>query len=177
MKRIILLAVAAMMATVSLQAQEERKNEVAIAYGVGSNTDIVSSIYKGIFTGKQSGYWGPLSVECFHHLGGGKLGLGAVLVLGGCKWGDSDKAKTTFYTAMPAVKYNWKNKKMLSMYSKLAAGITIADDSGSSDSSTDSSFNFHLTAFGIEVGSSIRGFAEAGWGEQGILLAGLRYKF
>ena len=30
---------------------------------------------------------------------------------------------------------------------------------------------------GVEVGGALRGFAELGWGEQGIILAGLRYKF
>ena len=38
--------------------------------------------------------------------------------------------------------------------------------------------NFQASLLGIEAGSEkIRGFAELGAGEQGIILAGLRYKF
>ena len=57
------MVVAAMMATVSVIAQEEYDNEIAVAYGGGSNTDLVSSLGKGMFTGKQLDYWGPVSVE------------------------------------------------------------------------------------------------------------------
>ena len=53
MKKYLLLVVAAMMATVSVNAQEELKNEISIADVAGSNTDIVGSIGKGMFTGKQ----------------------------------------------------------------------------------------------------------------------------
>ena len=39
-------------------------------------------------------------------------------------------------------------------------------------------FNFQVSAIGVEVGSpKFRGFAELGYGEQGIALIGLRYKF
>ena len=66
MKKIFVMAVAALMAIGSVQAQEEWKNEISIAYGGGSNTDIVSSLAKGMFTGKQLDYWGPVSVEYFY---------------------------------------------------------------------------------------------------------------
>ena len=36
---------------------------------------------------------------------------------------------------------------------------------------------YHLSALGVEFGSNIRGFAELGFGEKGVLCAGLRYKF
>jgi hypothetical protein len=43
MKKILLMVVAAMMATVSVNAQEEMPmNEIAVAYGGGSSTDLIS---------------------------------------------------------------------------------------------------------------------------------------
>ncbi len=56
MKKILLMVVTAMIATVNVNAQTEYDNEIAIAYGGGANTDIVSSIAKGMFTGKQTSY-------------------------------------------------------------------------------------------------------------------------
>ena len=181
MKKYLLLVVAAMMATVSVNAQEELKNEISIAYGAGSNTDILGSIGKGMFTGKQLSYWGPVSAEYFHRPSP-RFGVGAVAAIGGCDWDDTGDAKTTFITFMPAVKYNWVNKSSFGLYSKVAAGITFRSESGGTkvttkDNDSSSTFNFQITGIGLEFGRAFRGFAELGMGEQGIILAGLRYKF
>ena len=81
---------------------------------------------------------------------------------------------------MPAAKYNWVVKKHFSMYSKAALGITCRSESGKDSNSKDDgggvNFNFHLTGIGLEYGSVVRIFGEAGFGEQGVFLAGLRLK-
>ena len=49
---------------------------------------------------------------------------------------------------------------------------------GEKNSSNDVFFNFQASLIGIEVGNQqVRGFAELGIGEQGIGLAGVRFKF
>ncbi len=176
MKKIFLMVVAAMMATVNVSAQDEWRNEVSVAYGFGSNTYLISTIYSGIFTGDQKNYWGPVSVEYFYRPIT-NLGVGAIFAVDGCKWSDDDDAKSTFYTIMPSVKYNWLNKSHFSMYSKLGVGVTICSDSGIGDSKSSSSVNWQVSLVGMEFGSAFRGFLELGTGEQGIFLAGLRYKF
>lgn len=176
MKKLFLMAVAAMMATVSINAQDEWQNEIAVAYGAGSNTDIVSSIGVGMFTGKQTSYWGPVSVEYFRHFSSG-IGIGAVAAVGGCKWEEHSNAKSTYFTFMPALKYNWLVKDHFGMYSKIAAGITFAKDSGTSKNDSRSEFNWQASFVGMEFGGALRGFVESGFGEQGIILGGLRYKF
>ena len=105
-----------------------------------------------------------------------------LFVVGDCKWDDSNDAKSTYYTIMPAVKYNWSVKKNVSWYSKAAIGLTLLSQSidtksTTKDDDTSTSFNFQASFVGVEVGGALRGFAELGWGEQGIILAGLRYKF
>ena len=178
MKKILLMAVAAMMATMNVNAQEEYNNEISIAYGAGSNTDLVMSIAKGMFTGKQLDYWGPISVEYFGRLNSNnRLGIGAVFAVSGCKWDDTGDAKSQYYTIMPAIKYNWSVKKYVSWYSKGAIGMTIASQSAGRDDKTDLQFNFQASLLGVEFGGAFRGFVELGFGEQGIALAGLRYKF
>ncbi len=176
MKKLILTVVAAMMATMTINAQDEWRNEISVAYGAGSNTDIVSSIGVGMFTGKQTSYWGPISVEYFRHFSSG-LGIGGVAAIGGCKWSDHDDAKTTYFTFMPAVKYNWLVKRHFGMYSKGAVGVTIAKDSGVHKSDSRAEFNWQASLVGLEFGGALRGFVELGMGEQGVAVGGLRYKF
>ena len=176
MKKIFVMVVAALMAIGSVQAQEEWKNEISIAYGGGSNTDIVSSLAKGMFTGKQLDYWGPVSVEYFYRPQE-NLGIGGIAAVSGCKWDDDSDAKSVYYTLMPAVKYNWLNKKSFSMYSKAAVGVTFMSDSGTKDSDSKVVFNWQASLIGMEFGGAFRGFVELGMGEQGIILGGLRYKF
>jgi hypothetical protein len=52
-------------------------------------------------------------------------------------------------------------------------------DDGSEDYSEKALlFNLQLSLIGVEAGSpNMRAFAELGFGEQGIVCAGLRYKF
>ena len=71
------------------------------------------------------------------------------------------------------------------MYSKLAAGFTLRRETAkpSNQNMSDASesamhFNWQASLLGIEAGSSVlRGFVEVGVGEQGVALAGVRFKF
>ena len=62
MKKKVLMVVAAMMATVSVNAQEETKHEIGVFYGIDSASDIVSSITSAFAAaaGDQSSFWGPV---------------------------------------------------------------------------------------------------------------------
>jgi hypothetical protein len=101
-------------------------------------------------------------------------------------------AKKYYATLMPAVKFDWVRTKNFGVYSKVGIGLTYmyekeiqkkddtGKDIGDKKIHSESRFmgNFQASLLGIEAGSQkIRGFAELGCGEQGILLAGLRYKF
>ena len=85
---------------------------------------------------------------------------------------------------MPTVKFNFVRKKNFGLYSKAGLGVTyrtesIDYDDGSEDYSEKALlFNWQLSFIGVEAGSPyMRAFAELGFGEQGIVCAGLRYKF
>ena len=101
-------------------------------------------------------------------------------------------AKKYYATLMPAVKFDWVSKKNFGVYSKFALGITYMHEKevqnkdennnniGDKEVHSESKImgNFQASLLGIEAGTpKIRAFAEAGIGEQGILLAGIRYKF
>ena len=188
MRKIILMIVAAMMATLSLKAQSyEPKNEIGVYYGFGSASDIVST-YAGAFSfssDDQSGFWGPIGIEYFYHVSP-VVGVGAVASIAGCKY-DHSSFKANYYTVMPAVKFDWLRQKNYGLYSKLAFGLTYMyeqekqdNQNGEKELHSDSKVmgNFQASLLGIEAGSEkFRGFAELGVGEQGIFVAGCRYKF
>ena len=192
MKKILVMVVAAMMATVSVNAQDELKHEVGAFYGIGSASNIFSTITGSISAaaGDQSSFWGPIGVEYYYHVSP-VVGLGAVAAYAGCKAEDKkthkDDLSETFLTFMPSVKFNWLRKKHFGMYSGLSAGVMFLsvsanDNAKASDpdakDETATVFMFQATALGVEFGSeALRGFVEAGLGEKGEFCAGLRYKF
>lgn len=184
-----MMTVAVMMATLTVKAQsDEPKNEIGLYYGIGSASDVLST-YAGILTfssDDQTGFWGPVGIEYFYHVTP-VIGIGAVASIAGCKYDESKYANTDFkanyYTVMPAVKFNWLRRNYFGLYSELAAGVMImqAKISGEKpndvDEDTTTDFMWQATALGVEFGTSFRGFCELGFGEKGILCAGIRYKF
>lgn len=200
MKKIVMMVVAAMMATMTVCAQNEQlKNEIGVSYGAG-----LSMIGDGIGNGIGNGLieqglgvykwdnqkqFGSLSVEYFRHLNNPKLAVGVIGSFSRCSEDvilKSDNVKKgdrarNYFTVMPAIKYSWINKKHFALYSKGAVGITVMNVKSNQGtySSNDSKvyFAFQASLVGVEFGGKLRGFVEAGVGEQGIVLAGLKYKF
>ena len=192
MKKIIVMVVAAMMATVSVNAQDELKHEVGVFYGFESASNILSILTSSISAaaGDQSSFWGPIGAEYYYHVSP-VVGVGAVAAYAGCKAEDEKTGQNdlteTYLTVMPSVKFNWLRKKNFGMYSALSAGVMFcsiscndnakANDPKAKDE-TLTAFIFQATALGAEFGGEqFRGFVEAGLGEKGTLCAGLRYKF
>jgi hypothetical protein len=190
MKKVVLMVVAAMMAAVSVNAQDE-KHEIGVFYGIDSASDIVSSITSAFAAaaGDQSSFFGPVGVEYYYHVSP-VVGVGGVAAFAGCKAIDkktnAKDLNEKFITVMPSVKFNWLRKKSFGMYSALSAGVMFASVSVEGEAKaadpeakdeTVTSFMFQATALGLEFGGNVRGFVEAGVGEKGLLCAGLRYKF
>ena len=191
MKKIFVMAVAAMMATLSVNAQDF-KHEVGVFYGFESASNVFSLVTSAISAaaGDQSSFWGPVGVEYYYNVSP-VVGLGAVAAYAGCKAEDDKTHKEdlteSFFTVMPSVKFNWLRKKNFGMYSAFSAGVMFcsiscndnakANDPNAKDESL-AAFMFQATALGAEFGGEqFRGFVEAGVGEKGVLCAGLRYKF
>lgn len=191
MKKILLMVVAAMMATMNVNAQDEPKNEIGVFYGIESASNIFS-VFTSAFAaaaGDQSSWWGPIGAEYYYHLTP-CVAVGGVLAYASCK-AEDEKSKQkdlseTFITVMPSVKFNWLRKKNFGMYSALSAGVMFAsisvkgaakDADKDAKDETITNFMFQATALGLEFGGNFRGFVEAGLGEKGLLCAGLRYKF
>ena len=200
MKKLIFMVTAALMMAVNVNAQEgyeDTKHDVSITFGVGSNSQWIDA-FEDIFDGysyDNDRYMEPISAEYFYHINK-MLGLGAIFVYGNHKqdlydrWSSSKdkirigKSSNSYYTLMPAVKFNFVRKKNFGLYSKAALGVTYRTESidyidGSDDYDEKGLLlNWQLSFIGVEAGSPyLRGFAELGIGEQGIVCAGIRYKF
>jgi len=198
MRKILVMAAVAMMTAMNVNAQngyDETKHEVAISYGLWSNSEIIDAFENvgGILVGARfdnEKYFGPISAEYFYHTKNW-LGVGGIFAYGQyeqdvylAKQKDGVR-KNTYLTLMPAVKLDWLRKKHFGMYSKLAFGATLRSekytsdtDSNKDESDSEVHVNWQASLLGMEFGSpTFRGFLELGTGEQGIALVGLRYKF
>ena len=177
MKKVLIFLALALATTLSINAQDDNwNNEIAISYGLGAFTDVNSSFLGGIFSGKQTSYIGAFGAEYFYRPKA-NLGVGLVATFGTCKWSASKDARSKYMSIMPAVKYNWLNRDRFSMYSKAALGVVIGFESDNNKNHTKAAVSWQATAVGAEYGKAFRGFLELGFGEQGILVAGLRLKF
>ncbi len=183
---------------VNAQDEEETRHEVAISYGAVPNSiwvDVFTDVIKAYFGETQDGYKyvGPIALEYFYHTSP-LIGVGAVAVFNSNNengyFDDEQITHTvrTYFSFMPSVKFNWLRKKNWGMYSKLALGATYINfdqdeyedgkRTGEKTTARDLMFNFQASLLGVEAGNNhVRGFLEFGVGEQGIALAGLRYKF
>lgn len=178
--------------SMSAQAQsDDIKHEIGISYG-GPSTSYWARIGTAIGTAltgakyEDSSFFGSLSAEYFYHLKP-SVSIGGILCYSQDKdeinfAGSTGDRTTSYFTVMPAVKWNYLNRDHFGMYMKAAAGYTLQRINetykGEDKSKNDGLFNVQISLLGMEAGSQhFRGFIELGFGEQGIALAGLRYKF
>ncbi|MBR4828681.1 MAG: hypothetical protein IKZ92_02640 [Muribaculaceae bacterium] len=200
----LLLGILAIVAMVCAPAQAqnevaEPRHEIGVSYGAVPNSiwiDALTDIIPAMFGHKyeNTSYVGPIGLEYYYHTS--KLvGVGAIAVLATNSEDVYYKEEycchrnKSYYTLMPAIKFNWLRKAKWGMYSKVGIGATLSHfkDGDNNDNETpqgevgstnDVIFNFQASLLGVEVGGQqVRGFAELGIGEQGIILAGVRYKF
>ncbi|MBQ9576584.1 MAG: hypothetical protein IJV11_06855 [Muribaculaceae bacterium] len=202
MKIFRLFAIVALMALMCVPAKaqdDELRHEVAISYGALSNSRWIDGIVDiaPALVGQKSDRkkaFGTISAEYFYHTSP-LVGVGGIFAFSNSKEdiyvaNELSRHRTnSYFTLMPAVKFNWLRKNHWGMYSKIAAGAVLAraadknydqsgNKSGKSDVSTACDFNWQVSLVGIEAGGDhVRGFTELGIGEQGVFLAGIRCKF
>lgn len=87
-----------------------------------------------------------------------------------------------FYSILPQVKFEWYRRGIVTLYSRLAAGVVIGniqDQSGTlvTNVFTAAAFTFQVSPIGLEIGRSVTGFVEAGFGATGVLTLGVRKSF
>lgn len=196
MKKKIWMFAAILFCCTSMNAQaQDYKHEISLSYGWLSTSDwlnIYEELIKAPFSGSQQqrneSYYGPIAGEYFYRLNN-TIAVGGIAAFGHFSYDLYEKkdgveqsrgeVANNYFTVLPAVKFNWLNKKNFGLYSKLAVGATFRsekdDDINYSESSVH--INWQASLLGIEAGANhMFGFAELGFGEQGTLIAGIRFK-
>ena len=199
MKKILVMIAVALITAMGVNAQnEELRHELSLSYGIGSITQFGDGLGEGLGliisdTEYDDGLiLGPISAEYFYHLKNPRLAIGGFVSYS--KWdsdilkrkGDHEKVgerNRSYWSVMPGLKWYMVNKNSFGLYAKGAAGVAFLSNTekdfelNKSKDDNSTYFLFQLSFIGVEFGKQFRGFAEAGIGEQGFLLAGLRYKF
>lgn len=82
-------------------------------------------------------------------------------------------------TIMPAVRFSWVNKKIVTLYSGVALGVSFmfSLNEPGNYSQFQPYIAFQITGVGVEVGKKWYGFAEVGAGFKGIVCAGFGFRF
>ncbi len=189
MKKVLFLLVI-LTATLAANAQPAYKNEVAVGAGLIATSDIQSIAYRliGSLMDAIADEENPLeavnsgsnSAEYFHYLGD-LVAVGGVIGYHNFSLKQAGVQNTfTSYSLMPAVKLSWYNRDHFSSYSKLALGASLLHELHSEgDGATNRVvFNGQITFLGIDAGwKRLRLFGEVGFGQQGLALAGLRFRW
>lgn len=190
-----IIAIACMMLScstvVKAQDYEYPNHEISVGYGAIGATDIVSLLGDAI-VGALSGSidnldtTGEISAQYLYNINK-TWGIGAAVTFAETNGRDKDntyKQKTDYIMVMPTVRAMWFHKKHFGMYSRVAVGGFLGFDSAtktdggkdSKDTSTSGNFAFQLSPVCFEAGSNkVSGFFEAGFGFQGIFMAGIRF--
>ena len=85
-----------------------------------------------------------------------------------------------YISFVPMVRLHWLNRRWVSLYSAVGIGITIDYNRYSVhevETNNDVNITGQITPLGITVGRRLFGFAEVGYGAQGIIVGGIGYKF
>lgn len=151
-----------------------------------------SALSLGTFTIDDMKCTGLFSVQ-YHHAVSKRIMLGcttgyeyASLVLKDKDGAIRDGSIGQHYVSiLPSAKLYYNYNQHFGMYGKLQAGILMQMDKSrvENDEVVDEfqmnpSFSFHVVPFGCEFGGeSIRGYAEVGWGYQGLITIGIKKSF
>ncbi len=177
------------------------KNELQASYGIGTLTEIevglgetMASAFADIFS------FSPDSVQQVFTSAKGSINLqyarrlSKVIKLGVTASFNPVKSRVEFkqgyyshdswyfISLMPRIDFLYLNRGIFSMYSGLAVGATYYIDKNTTSDQGSSTlqgwlFAFQINALGFRVGKDIGGFAEFGFGDQGLINIGISGRF
>jgi hypothetical protein len=180
------------------RAQEQQPpHEFSLSYGQIGLSEMFIGMGNYTVGGENvdyDNYFGPLNLQYFYRKKPWKLiGIQATYFYDSCgfhysKAEDSpdgymnERNKHHCFSLMPAVKYNYLRKKHFGMYSGASLGVLMVRYNcvrGDVEHTDKYMFYpiFQLSLLGLEGGGQrLRGFMDIGFGEQGVLQFGLRYR-
>jgi len=157
------------------------KNEISVSIGSPNAVQFYGDFLGAMFGQKDIASDYVISADYSHRLNK-RISVGATLnYFSATK--DSGLDHNRFYSLMPHIKVDYMNNKWVTLYGKACVGVMLNDFQSTSDDKltkeTKVYCGFHISPFGIEAGPNkhFRIYTEAGFGVNGFVHAGLRYKF
>jgi hypothetical protein len=188
---------ALLLCSVTLRAQENfPRSEFSLRYGLVTNADIIeltsdllTSVFTfGSFETRNNISTGAFSFEYQYRPKkwvsvGGSVSYERTTCDLFSKNLDIDAGNiiNNYYTVMATARFNYLSKKIITLYSRVGIGYTlwleyINGDNQYQDQS-DGFVAFQLTPIGIRIGTKVGGFFEAGFGSEGMVAAGVSFRF
>ncbi len=168
-------------------------HEVSLSYGFASATRWIddfdnSTILNHVYDDGSN--WGTITLNYLYRhsdyitfgLAYTYSGLKRNIIYKGSVYGNN---KVDIHTIMPQFKSNWFKSDIFTLYSKVALGVSIGLEkdvitrgaSAGVYEDTKCVFAFQASPIGIEIGRKFAFFLEAGFGYQGIVNGGFRFRF
>lgn len=207
MRKFLMFSFIALLSCSSLSAKNRDKNidrhEVSIGYGVMPGSEWIGSFENAIKYPKENepynlsknSHYGAVSLDYNFRLNK-RIGLGVGVVYA---YAEKDisffpahsdvlsgKEYNNFLSIMPKVKLNWIEKPKFTLYTTVGLGLCIdfyntmnINERGGLINKSNSTFMlaYQFSPIGIEVGKKTVFFMEAGIGNAGSVIAGVRVKF
>ncbi|MEI7500821.1 MAG: hypothetical protein WCK84_10285 [Bacteroidota bacterium] len=198
-KTFLLIALALLVVSNSINAQEikQGKNEIRLGYGALTAPEMANSlmgiwpaigitIFKDTIKDYTCSFYGDLNIEYHRHLKpwiavGAGVSVNPISTFIRTTKGGELTWNYYLITVMPRVDFYYLNKGIFTMYSGIQAGASLIlwQDRQGSTVYTDSGISaaFHVNAFGIRIGKEMGAFMEWGFGFRGIVNVGISGKF
>jgi len=196
MKKLFLTISVLLFAFVAASAQGNMNqpgfHDLSVSAGYGSSMQFIDNYTKIIsdypsYEAKDFKFFPTVSAEYGYRVSE-RFAVGAVLsfqvadshILNEGR--DNTKARDTWYSLMPQARFFWYTNKNMNVYSKAAVGLTARRNKYTNNNDIIEKFRdfniaWQVSAIGFEYGNIVCGFAEAGFGTQGYISAGVRVKF
>ena len=196
MKKLFLTISVLLFAFVAASAQGNMNqpgfHDLSVSAGYGSSMQFIDNYTKIIsdypsYEAKDFKFFPTVSAEYGYRVSD-RFAVGAVLsfqvadshILNEGR--DNTKARDTWYSLMPQARFFWYTNKNMNVYSKAAVGLTARRNKYTNNNDIVEKFRdfniaWQVSAIGFEYGNIVCGFAEAGFGTQGFIQAGVRIKF
>lgn len=163
----------------------EGQNEISLSVGVITIPEIVTTlgdIFATSFTGQkveESEGSGAITVA-YSHFASPKFSYGLSATyerLTTTYSNPADKIKWNAFAFILNGRYHYVSRPSFRLYSGLGAGYATFNAKSNNSSFSNGAFAFQVNALGARFGRQIGVFAELGFGYEGVIKAGVAYRF
>jgi hypothetical protein len=189
MKKILSAVIVLQAIALTCLAQSEEKpktSSISIGYGFVTSTDVIEGFEEILIlpagaTFQDESGTGSFIIN-FKAGGNKKFKIGGEAVFQSLSkdvYSSNQKIgaqKTSYLTFAPRFDYYWTTG-ILKLYSGAGLGLTLANQKYNGNSDSQVFVNFQLNLLGLETGGKVCFYAEGGFGYDGVLNGGIRFRF